>query len=108
MLKDFKIEVPMSKSVYILPKGEYLPAYQDSHGIFYAAPDGIVHIKGKEEKKVPGGIHMPKRLGQYYSVLSMYVISSKGKARKLPMPGEFKKGYGKIGVFTRDGKPVGP
>jgi hypothetical protein len=91
---------------YVLPVGEYRPIQADSHGIFYAAPNGVVEKKGTSERMRQGGIHFPNTAGKYYSFLSMWVSLWEGDISKLRLPNECCKPYGSTVSLTRNGKEL--
>jgi hypothetical protein len=92
---------------YTLEPGEYRPTHADSHGVFYAAPNGVVEARGGEQRRVPGGIHMPSAVGRYYSFYSLWVALWEGDFSKLPLSGDCMSS-GHAPVFTRKGIEVRP
>jgi hypothetical protein len=98
------IEVPAPFSVvYVLPVGEYRPAYADGHGSYFESPTGIVERADGSERTLVGGLHLPNAGGEYYSFPSLYVESSPRNPSKLPLPSNQLKSYGENVVFIVDG-----
>lgn len=103
------IEVPAPFSVvYVLPVGEYLPAYADGHGAYFASPTGVVERADGSERTLVGGLHLPNAGGESYSYPSLYVESSPRNPSKLPLPSDQLKSYGENVVFALDGVEQGP
>jgi len=106
LLVKRECSVSMAGHVYLLPVGEYRPTRADSHGVFYAAPSGVVEKHGDTQRTIPGGIHFPSSAGQYYSFLSMWVALWEGDISKLPLPDECWKPYGSTVSLTRSGREL--
>jgi hypothetical protein len=89
-----------------VPVGEYRPTQVDSHGVLYAAPEGVLTKRGEKVWRIPGGIHFPSSAGQYYSFLSMWVALTEGDVSKLRLPAECAKLDGSTVSLTRSGREV--
>jgi hypothetical protein len=92
---------------YILEPGEYAPTHADSHGVYYAAPNGVVEQRNAAEVRRPGGIHMPNAGGRYYSFYSFWVALWEGDFSKLPLPDSCRTPPANL-VFTRSGREILP
>jgi hypothetical protein len=92
---------------YILEPGEYVPTHADSHGVYYAAPNGVIEQRNAEEVRRAGGIHMPNAGGRYYSFYSFWVALWEGDFSKLPLPDSCRTPPATL-VFTRSGVEILP
>ncbi len=104
--KEILVPGPFSQD-YLLPVGEYRPTHADSHGIFYASPNGVVERTREGEKLYDGGIHFPSQPGRYYTYPSLYLDRPALGFAKLPFPEEVRKDtYGTHIVFMLNGEPI--
>jgi tetratricopeptide (TPR) repeat protein len=102
----FIIPAPSVGRSYILPGGYYRPTHVDEHGVYYAAPNGLLERLNGKEKQLSGGIHMPNKSGQYYSFLSLYIVLKEDDFPKLPLIDDKQKGIGSMLAFTWNGQDI--
>lgn len=103
-----EIVVPVSISPdYVLLPGEYKPELTDRHGIFYAAPSGVVQRTEKGVRTYRGGIHFPNQPDRYYTFPSLWVDLPAFGTTKYPLPDSVRTTtWGTHIVFMYDGEPV--
>ena len=108
LLVKQEIVVPVSLSPdFVLPPGEYLPQYVDRHGIYYAAPSGVVQRLDGGDRTYPGGIHFPNQPDRYFTFPSLYVDLPSFGTAKYPLPDSVREStWGSHVSFLLYGEPV--
>lgn len=116
------LRVKMSCSVpspggwsHILAVGDYEPKAVDSHGTFYAAPQGVTYQRGAETTpQMDGGVHLPnipygqgRQYSYFYSWVAVYHVDLKRTAYdKKPLPARCWQPYGSTMAIVHKGVEI--